>query len=121
MRIMIDGYGLTCGLRMQEEAEDDARSDGGDSRDGSRSSGGSDDGSQVAPPPTEIDLEGIGNRVVALPVATGRYGQVLGLDGDALMYTVSVTVLVKHGTSAAFGACEGIMLGACDGTARWGN
>jgi hypothetical protein len=84
--------------RMQEEANDDSQSDGGGSRDGSRSSRATEDGSQEAPPPTEIDLEGIGNRVVALPVATGRYRQVLGLDGDALMYTVSMTVLVNLGT-----------------------
>jgi len=37
--------------------------------------------------PVEIDLDGIGHRVVAFPVPLGRYGQIAGLDGGRVLFT----------------------------------
>jgi tricorn protease len=37
-----------------------------------------------APPPVEIDLEGIASRVVGFPVEVGIYGQIAGIKGKAL-------------------------------------
>jgi tricorn protease len=39
----------------------------------------------AGPPPLRIDLEGIGQRVVAVPVPEGRYSQVVGIKGKILL------------------------------------
>jgi len=44
-------------------------------------------GDTCPPPPVEIDFEGIADRVVAVPVAEGRYGRVHGTAGR-ILYTV---------------------------------
>ncbi len=43
-----------------------------------------------APPATEIDLEGISDRVVAFPVPEGRYGRIAGIAGKALFSSYPV-------------------------------
>ena len=41
---------------------------------------------KFVPKPQDIDLEGISQRVVSLPVPTGIYDRIVGLDGDRVMF-----------------------------------
>lgn len=60
----------------EESDEEDQGSDSGQSEDGDSQYAPGDDHQQTPPDPTEIDMDGIEERVVALPVAAGRYEQV---------------------------------------------
>jgi tricorn protease-like protein len=75
-----------------DDDDDDGGDDGGDDgwEDGGGGNGGDggEEEEEVPPEPIEIDLEGITARAVALPVPVGRYGQVLALERDRLMFTV---------------------------------
>ena len=52
---------------------------------------------EVPPDPIEIDFEGILDRAVALPLESGRYGQVAGIDKQCLVYTVFPVVSAPVG------------------------
>jgi tricorn protease-like protein/C-terminal processing protease CtpA/Prc len=73
---------------LRAPGDDDDDGGGGEGDDGGWEDGEEGDGDEEQPPePIVIDLEGLVDRAVALPVPVGRYGQVLALDRDRLMFT----------------------------------
>ncbi len=48
------------------------------------------EGAESAPPPVEIDLDGLPDRVLAFPVPEGRYGRIQGIAGKALFSSYPV-------------------------------
>ena len=72
---------------LRAPGDDDDEDDGGGD-DGWEDGGDGDPDEQLPPEPIVIDLEGLVDRAVALPVPVGRYGQVLALERERLMFTV---------------------------------
>lgn len=71
------------GRRRFTAAGADARKDGNDqAKPGEGGGAGKDEAKAV--PPLQIDLEGIAQRVLAFPVAEGRYGEIAGVPDKAI-------------------------------------
>lgn len=65
------------------EGQDGDQKDG-DQKDGDQKDG---DGEAKKPPQVVVDLEGLNDRVIALPVDEGRYAQIIGAADNKVIYT----------------------------------
>ena len=88
-----------------DDEEDDFETDSEDD-DSDDDDDDDDDGEDFDPPdPITVNLDGICDRAMALPVTCGRYGRLVALENDKCMYTVHA----MHDSSSAVGTDGGVL------------